>query len=122
MPILTIITAIWAHPIETIETFLDSIDEITASNDRIGYFSEFGTWVRIKINGHRALIFQRKIMTKLAFLALFTDTSLEIRAQSSLFVDYKTKIVKVTKFTLALEDLAHICLLAHLGKWIDLLV
>ena len=86
MPILTIITAIRAHPIKAVKTLFDCFEEITASYDSVRYFAKFGTWVRIKIDGQRALIFQGQIMTKLALFALLTDTCLEVGAQCSLFV------------------------------------
>ena len=87
MSVLTIIAAIGAHPIETIEAFLDSFNKVAARDDRVGHFAEFCAWVTVKINRHIPLVLKGQVVAKFALFTLFTDTCLEIRAQSSLFVN-----------------------------------
>ena len=56
MSVLTIIAAIGAHPVESIQAFLDSFQEVAARDDRVGHFAEFCAWVTVKINRHIPLV------------------------------------------------------------------
>ena len=87
MPILTVVTRRWTRPIEAVKVFLDGFQEVAASNNCVGHFTNFSAWVRIQINCHLTLIFQLQVMAKLALLALLTDSGLKVWAQCSLFVD-----------------------------------
>ena len=90
MKIGTFVTSHWAYPVETIQIILDSLEEITAGNNRVWRRAEFVTWVSVQIDSHITGISEGQIVTVFTSLALLTDTSLEVGTQGLLLVDYRS--------------------------------
>ena len=57
MPVLAIISAIGARPVETIEVFLDGIEELSAGDDGVWHLADFLTRVCVQVNRHRTVVF-----------------------------------------------------------------
>jgi len=82
-----LVSSVGARPVETIQIFLDGFEEVTARNDSIGGFALLSPWVRVQINGQLAGVLEGQVVTVFTLLSFFANTSLEIGAQGSLFVD-----------------------------------
>lgn len=89
MPIGALIAIIGADPVETIEVLLDGVQEVAAGNDRVWHRAHFLTGIGVQIQGQATLVFKRQVVTVFAFLAFLANTSLEVGAQSALFINYK---------------------------------
>ena len=87
MSIVAVISIIWTHPIKTIHTVFNSVNEMLASDDSVWHFTDFRSWIRVNINIGFFLLLNAEIMTIFAFLAFFADTCFEIAAQCFFVID-----------------------------------
>jgi hypothetical protein len=94
MSVGAVVASIRTRPIETIQIFLNSVQEIPTGDDCVWRLANFRTRVWVQVNGHSSVVFEGEIMTVFTFFALFANTSLEVGAQCFLVIDYKFKSEK----------------------------
>jgi len=89
MHILARISLVGTFPVETVELFLNSIDEVSASDDGVGCFSRLLSRVLVEININAAVILKGQVVTILALFSLFANSRLEVAAKCGFKVDCK---------------------------------
>ena len=50
MHIVTVVAIVGTNPIKTIQLLLNSLDEVLASNNRIGYLSDLESRISVNVN------------------------------------------------------------------------
>jgi hypothetical protein len=89
MHVLALICHVGAIPVETIELFLNSIDEVSASDNGVGCFTRLGSRVCVEINVYTTVVLKGQVVTVFALLSLLANSRLEVPAKRSLKIDCK---------------------------------
>lgn len=84
MSVLTFVSFVRAHPVETIQVLLYSFNKVLASDYSVRYLAKLGSGVLVNIDTGSLGFCERHIVRVLALFTLFTNTSLEESAKSPL--------------------------------------